>query len=158
MKKLALLALALLPLSLPAHAQNPGVKLGLLTCAVDPGTGYLIGSSKNMRCTFTPANRNLPPQTYIGVINKYGLDVGVTGGAVIQWLVLASSPDVYAPDVLAGYYGGASAEATAAIGVGANLLLGGSTRSIALQPLSVSGQTGVNVALAVGSLVLQGVI
>jgi hypothetical protein len=155
MKNLAIVALALLPLSLPAQAQAPGVQLGMLTCAIDGGVGFFLGSSKNMRCTFRPANNRLPQQSYIGVMNKYGVDIGATSGGVLQWLVLAPSFDVYAPNVLSGNYVGANAEATIAWGVGANVLLGGGN-SIALQPLSVQGQTGLNAALTVGELSLRG--
>lgn len=157
MRKLFFLALAFLPISLPAQAQY-GTHVGLLSCRVEGGTGYIIGSSKNMRCYFHPANNRLPQQTYIGMINKYGIDIGVTSGGILQWLVLSPTSDFYAPDVLAGAYYGASAEATLALGVGANALLGGSNRTIALQPLSGQGQTGINAALAIGDLRLVGVI
>lgn len=152
MNKLILAALALVPLSAPAHADF-GVKVGLLTCVIDGGVGFVIGSSKDMRCTFTPSNRNDPQQAYSGRINKYGVDVGFTNGAVLQWLVMVSSGDIHSPALLAGNYAGASAEATAVLGVGANVLLGW-YRSVALQPLSVQGQTGLNAALAVGALQL----
>ena len=152
MKKLILAALALVPLSAPAHADF-GVKVGLLTCVIDGGVGFVIGSSKDMQCTFTPSNRNDPQQAYSGRINKYGVDVGFTNGAVMQWLVMASSGDIHSPALLAGNYAGASAEATALLGVGANVLFGW-YRSVALQPISVSGQTGLNAALAVGALEL----
>jgi Protein of unknown function (DUF992) len=55
----------------------------------------------------------------------------------------------------AGNYGGASAEATVGAGLGANVLVGGSDRTIALQPLSVQGQTGLNVAAGVTELILR---
>jgi hypothetical protein len=58
---------------------------------------------------------------------------------------------------LAGTYLGASAEATAGVGAGANLLIGGSDDTISLQPLSVQGQTGLNAALGVSELILNGV-
>lgn len=157
MRKLIFLALAFLPLSLPAYAQN-GTLVGLLSCRIEGGTGYLIGSSKNMRCYFYPANNQMPKQTYIGTINKYGLDLGVTGTGILQWLVMAPTREYYAPDVLAGYYGGASIEATLALGLGAHAMLGGSNRTIALQPFSGQGQTGLNAALAVSGLTLVGVI
>ena len=153
MNKLIIAALAVLPFSVPAHAQF-GAKIGLLSCTVDGGTGFIIGSSKDLQCTFTPVNRNRPQQIYSGRINKYGVDVGATKGANLEWLVMAPSKDVSAPDLLAGTYVGASAEATIAVGLGANVLVGGSHRSIALQPVSVQSQTGLNAALAVGSMQL----
>ena len=56
---------------------------------------------------------------------------------------------------LAGGYAGVSAEATAGLGIGANALLGGSNKSIALQPLSVQGQEGLNIAVGVAELRLR---
>ncbi|GAA4119958.1 DUF992 domain-containing protein [Aminobacter aganoensis] len=154
MKKLALLAaLALVPLAVPAHAQF-GAKLGMLSCTVNGGTGFIIGSSKDMQCTFTPAFGSRTQEIYSGRINKYGVDIGTTTGGALEWLVLAPSRDVYDPGGLAGNYVGATAEATIAVGLGANVLVGGSARSIALQPLSVTNQTGLNAALAIGALQL----
>ena len=91
----------------------------------------------------------------MGVIKKLGLDIGVTRKAVLRWRVLAPTGNVYAPGVLAGDYGGVSAEATVVVGAGANLLVGGSTKTITLQPLSVQAQTGLNVAAGVTSFQLR---
>ena len=86
-----------------------------------------------------------------------GLDVGTTGTTYIQWAVLAPSANVYAPGALAGDYFGVSAEASAAVGAGANLLVGGSNQTFTLQPLSLQAQTGVNVALGVTEFQLRSV-
>lgn len=153
MKKLAILALALVPFTAPAHAQF-GAKLGMLSCTVNGGTGFIIGSSKDMQCTFTPAFGNRAQEIYSGRINKYGVDIGTTTGGALEWLVLAPSRDVYDPGGLAGNYLGATAEATVAVGLGANVLVGGSSRSIALQPVSLTNQTGLNAAVAIGALQL----
>ena len=56
---------------------------------------------------------------------------------------------------LNGGYGGVSAEATVGLGVGANALVGGSNKSIILQPLSVTAQQGLNIAAGVASLQLR---
>lgn len=153
MKKLIIAALALLPISAPAYAQF-GAKLGMLSCTVSGGTGFVIGSSKDMQCTFTPAFGNRTQEIYSGRINKYGVDIGTTTGGALEWLVFAPSRDVYDTGALAGNYLGASAEATVAVGLGANVLVGGSQRSIALQPVSLTTQTGLNAALAIGALQL----
>jgi hypothetical protein len=128
-----------------------GVKVGTLTCDVSGGVGLILGSSKSMRCTFARASGGA--EYYSGVINKFGVDIGVTGSQVMVWAVFAAG-DI-APGALAGSYGGATAEATAIVGVGANVLVGGSNRSIALQPVSITGQTGLNVAAGVSSLTLS---
>jgi hypothetical protein len=106
-------------------------------------------------CTYQPADKNLAPENYHGTISKIGLDVGVTGETLISWVVLAPNADLYAPGALAGDYVGASAEASAAIGAGANVLVGGSNRTFSLQPLSVQAQTGVNIAVGVTEFKLR---
>ena len=141
--------------SVPAQAQDRGVELGMLDCKVDGGTGFIVGSTKDVTCTCTPADKTFAPENYHGVINKFGLDIGVTGESWITWAVLAPSSDVYAPGALAGDYIGATAEATAAVGAGANLLIGGSNKTFTLQPLSVQAQTGVNLAVGIAEFKLQ---
>lgn len=149
-------ALAALTISAaPAAAQQPGVELGMLDCAIEGGTGFIIGSKKDMRCTFTSANSTFAPEAYFGVVSKWGIDIGSTDGAVMRWLVLAPSNNIYAPGALAGDYYGASAEVTAAYGAGANLLVGGLGNTFTLQPLSVQTQTGLNLALGVTSFELR---
>ncbi|MGO4571299.1 DUF992 domain-containing protein [Microvirga sp. 2TAF3] len=133
-----------------AQAQNR-VRTGVLTCSVSGGVGLILGSQKGTVCTFKP--RRGPPERYVGVIRKFGLDVGATQRGVITWAVF--SQGVPMRGSLAGSYVGATAEATVGAGLGANVLVGGSNRSIALQPLSVSGQTGLNFALGVGDLELR---
>ncbi len=90
----------------------------------------------------------------VGSIDKYGLDLGFTGSSYIVWTVLAPSLDIPS-GALAGNYGGVSAEATVGLGVGTNALLGGSENSIALQPVSVQAQQGLNVAVGVSALSLR---
>jgi hypothetical protein len=132
-----------------ASAQS-GVKVGTLSCNVAPGIGFIIGSSKAMECQFSG---DTGIELYSGVINKFGLDIGVTGNQVLNWVVFA--PGSIAPGALEGTYVGATAEATAAVGAGANVLVGGFNRSFTLQPVSVSAQTGLNVAAGVAELVLH---
>ena len=138
-----------------AHAQNGGVELGVLDCAIGGGTGFVFGSSKDLRCTFTPADKTFAPEAYFGAVNKYGLDIGTTKQAVMRWLVLTPLKNIYAPGALAGDYIGASAEVTAAVGAGANLLVGGSSQAFTLQPLSLQTQTGINLAIGVSQFQLR---
>jgi hypothetical protein len=149
-------ALAALVLStLPAAAQQSGVELGMLDCVIEGGTGFIIGSKKDLKCTFTPTNKSFGQESYFGAVRKWGIDVGTTDQAIMRWLVLGPSANIYAPGALAGDYVGASAEATAVVGAGANLLLGGSGNTFTLQPLSVQTQTGLNVAVGVTSFQLR---
>ncbi|ESY96382.1 DUF992 domain-containing protein [Mesorhizobium sp. LNHC229A00] len=138
-----------------ARAQDQGIELGALECAISGGTGFIFGSSKDLSCTFTPADRTFAPEAYFGAVNKYGLDIGTTKQTVMRWLVLTPLKNIYAPGALAGDYIGASAEVTAAVGAGANLLVGGSSRAFALQPLSLQTQTGINLAIGVSQFQLR---
>jgi hypothetical protein len=140
-----------------ARAQDRGVELGTLECAISGGTGFIFGSSKDLSCTFTPADKTFAPEAYFGAVNKYGLDIGTTSQAVMRWLVLTPLKNIYAPGALAGDYIGASAEVTAAVGAGANLLVGGSSEAFTLQPLSVQTQTGVNLAIGVSQFQLRSI-
>lgn len=141
-------ALAGALLAFPAAAQDR-TEVGMLECEIEGGVGFVIGSSKDMSCVFSPADKARPQEAYVGTVNKFGLDVGVTEKSVMQWLVLAPSAEPFPNGALAGHYVGASAEATAAVGAGANILVGGSNETVSLQPVSVQGQVGLNLALGV---------
>lgn len=137
-----------------ATTENPGkTKLGLLDCVVEGGRGFIFGSTKDVSCTYTPVEGQ--KEAYFGAISKYGIDIGETGISYMTWAVLAPTVDEVDPGALAGDYYGVSAEATAGAGVGANVLVGGSNETISLQPISVSGQTGLNFAVAVSELELR---
>ncbi|MBZ9795058.1 DUF992 domain-containing protein [Mesorhizobium sp. ES1-4] len=140
-----------------AEAQDQGIELGTLECAISGGTGFIFGSSKDLSCTFTSADKTFAPEAYFGAVNKYGLDIGTTKQAVMRWLVLTPLKNIYAPGALAGDYIGASAEVTAAVGAGANLLVGGTSQAFTLQPLSLQTQTGINLAIGVSQFQLRSI-
>ena len=144
------LMLGALVLAAPAHAQ--GVRAGVLTCNVSSGFGFIFGSSRSLNCTFSGAGGHY--ERYVGTINRFGVDIGYVQGGVLVWTVLAPTTTP-APCVLAGNFGGATAQATVGVGVGANVLIGGSANSISLQPLSIEGTTGLNVAAGIASISLQ---
>ena len=133
----------------PAQAAS-GVKIGVLSCTVDGGVGYIIGSAKAVDCVFRSGGRK---EHYHGVIRKLGVDIGVTDTTQIAWAVFA--PGSVKRGALKGHYTGATAEATVITGLGANVLIGGFSKGINLQPLSVQAQTGLNVAAGIGSLSLK---
>jgi hypothetical protein len=137
----------------PAGAQTRpnAVQVGTLACNVSGGLGLILTSQKAMICTFR--NTRGLQETYTGVIRRFGLDVGATSGGQIVWSVFAASR--MPRGALAGEYGGGSAEATLGAGLGANVLVGGSNRSIALQPVSVGGQAGLNLAVGIADLQLR---
>lgn len=136
-----------------AQAQTGGVKIGVLTCHVAPGWGYVLGSSKRVHCAFRPQAGG-GDDAYVGRISKFGLDLGYTDGGQIVWDVVAPTTDV-GPGDLQGMYAGATASATVVAGAGAHALVGGFDRSFALQPVSVEGNSGFDVAAGVGEMTLH---
>ncbi|MBX2804671.1 MAG: DUF992 domain-containing protein [Hyphomicrobiales bacterium] len=148
----AALALACLQPAISEARNDAKVKIGILRCVVSEGTGFIFGSSKDLDCTFDAANGDT--ERYYGQINKFGVDIGFTNKASLSWAVLAPTRD-FSDGALAGRYLGASAEATAGVGAGANILVGGSRDTFSLQPLSVQGQTGLNAAVGVSELILD---
>jgi len=156
MRKLALAFIVLfMPAALPASAQQSGVELGLLDCVIEGGTGFILGSTKDVSCTFEPADKTWAPEAYFGVVNRYGLDVGYTKATMMRWAVLASSRNVYAPGALAGDYVGASAEVTAAGRAGAKLLGRGPGQNSTPPPPRVQTQTGLDLAVGVSQFQLR---
>jgi Protein of unknown function (DUF992) len=145
------LLLATLACEAPAHAQG-NVQIGTLTCNVAGGWGFVFGSSKAIRCTFARAGGR--PEHYAGSINKFGVDIGYTQGGVLVWGVFAPSSGLPS-GALSGNYVGATGSATVGVGAGANVLVGGSNRTISLQPVSIEGNTGLNVAAGIGAMSLR---
>jgi hypothetical protein len=150
-KYLSIGLLALATMASVAEAKS-GVKIGVLSCEVEGGPGFIIGSSKAVDCVYEPAS-GARPEHYSGTIGKLGVDIGVTGRTVVAWAVFA--PGKVNKGALKGTYTGASAEATVAVGLGANVLVGGFKKGINLQPVSVQGQTGLNIAAGIASLKLR---
>jgi hypothetical protein len=151
MKTILLAAVIAAAMSAPTMAEE--VNVGRLQCDVSAGLGMIIASSKEMECRFLTANGR-HHEIYHGRINKFGLDIGGTQRGILVW-------DVFAPTAgplrhaLAGDYTGFGANATIGVGLGANSLLGGSSRQFSLQPLSVATQTGLNIAAGVASMSLR---
>src|SRR5260221_5550484 len=118
----------------PEVAQAQRIRTGVLNCDVSAGLGLIIGSQRSVNCLFTP-DLGGPQEGYYGTITKFGLDIGATAGGTMIWAVYADTSRGYG--FLAGEYAGASGEATVAVGLGANVLVGGSNRTVALQPVSI---------------------
>ncbi len=150
---LAAMSFATIAATVPMAAAEESTKIGTLECTVEGGVGLLIGSSKDAVCTFTHANG--ATENYTGNISKLGLDVGITGESHLKWLVFTPTGTELGEYALAGKYVGASASAALGVGLGANALVGGQAENIGLQPLSVEGSTGFNVAVGVSSLTLE---
>lgn len=136
-----------------AHAQNAKAVVGTLTCKGSGSVGAIFGSKQTLRCAFDPDGAG-GVRPYTGSITRVGIDIGVTGPSTMVWTVLASTNDIPS-GALDGNYAGVSADASVGVGVGANALIGGSNDSIVLQPVSVKGQTGLNLAVGVAELSLR---
>ena len=137
---------------MPLEEGGAGIKIGILTCGIERGIGFVVASHKELDCIYEPAHGG-PVEKYSGSITRVGLDLGITHQSAVTWAVIA--PGEISPGALAGHYGGASAEATAIVGWGANVLIGGSLETIALQPLSFQAQTGLDVAAGIAGLHLD---
>lgn len=152
---IAAAALALTIVAPPFTAKQAdaasGVNVGSLNCNVAGGVGFIFGSSKDISCVFTRPDGTA--ERYHGEIDKYGVDIGFTGEGYMVWAVFA--PGQVAKGALAGTYSGATADVAAGLGLGANVLIGGSNKQIALQPVSIEGMTGLNVAAGFGQITLQ---
>ncbi len=148
----ALAVVAAVAIPAQGMAAPERTKVGTLTCDISAGIGVIVASKKEVACTFTPSAPG-PREIYTGSITKLGLDIGGTTGGRMVWAVYA--PTDRRHGALAGHYAGASAEATVGAGVGANVLIGGSNQTVQLQPLSVQGQTGLNLAAGVAGLTLR---
>ena len=142
-------------LGAPANAQSrpAWTQAGMLRCVVNPSIGFIIAGHQSMECRFTQ-NPPLPPQAYEGALNMIGLNIGISAGGVFGWAVLAPTVGIPA-GALAGEYVGASGDIGLGLGAGANVLVGGSARTFALQPISLEGSIAVDVALGVSALKLR---
>ena len=134
--------------------EKKGATVGMLRCNEASGVGMIFGSTKELSCVFSSSDKGMPPQRFTGTIKKYGIDIGFTQNAVILWAVVSTS-NKFTPGDIAGSYGGVTAGVAWAAGLGANVLLGGSNKGFALQPLSVQGYNGINLAAGVTEVELR---
>jgi hypothetical protein len=149
---LSSVALAAFAMSAQAASADTSVRVGVLTCDVAGGLGLIVTSSKDMSCIYKPNHGRA--ERYLGIIRKYGLDIGKTQRGKLVWGVFSSTQG-RPHGALAGNYAGLAASATVGVGGGANALVGGSGRSFTLQPFSAQAQTGLDLAAGVASLYLR---
>ena len=155
MRRSLALAGIVLALSAPVattSAQQAKVQVGVLECRGGASVGFIVGSVTNLGCVLCATGQ--PDDFYVATIRKVGLDLGITQESALAWGVFAPVNRL-GPGDLAGNYVGAQGSATLGVGVGGNVLVGGSANSIALQPLSVQGQVGVSIAAGLESLELR---
>ena len=152
--RLSTLSIALVALMAPIASANalPAVRAGILQCQGGQNVGFVVGSVTSLQCVFQSAGHR--PDPYIATIRRVGLDLGVTEQTQMSWAVNAPNTR-FGRGELAGTYGGVGANASVGIGGGGNFLVGGPANSYALQPISMQGQTGLNVAAGITGLELQ---
>jgi hypothetical protein len=136
----------------PVINGGPGTKIGVLECRIAPSVGFLVVEFQKLTCRFGPEG-GLPPESYAGTFTTVGAAVGYTAGGSLTWGVYSSTQRMM-PGALAGSYKGVSASATVGVGLGENFLLGGSQNSVALQPWSVEGLTGLSASGGLSNLQL----
>ncbi len=151
---LILLCLSLVIYASHANAQGSRVRAGELVCRGGPSVGLIVGSSQRLSCTFRSFQSGRR-YTYSGTMRRVGFDIGITSASRLLWVVFSARSARLKRSTLAGNYVGASGDASFGFGAGANVLIGGFNRSISLQPLSIQGQTGVNLAIGVSNLTLR---
>src|SRR3981081_4286631 len=152
--RLSTLGIAIVALVAPIAGANalPPVRAGILQCQGGQNVGFVVGSVTSLECVFQSEGGR--PEPYIATVRRYGLDIGFTETTKCSWSVNAPTGRVGRGD-LAGNYGGVGANASVGVGGGGNFLVGGPADSYALQPLSVQGQTGLNVAAGIADIELQ---
>ncbi len=137
----------------PVIGGGPGTKVGVLQCTLGPHLGLIIGGFERMNCRFTPEGTG-PIEAYSGTMTTLGVDLGFTAGGALAWGVYAPTNRMI-PGSLAGSYVGASGNVGFGVGVGENFLIGGSGNTVALQPWSVEGTTGVNLSVGLANMELR---
>ena len=146
--------IALIAALAAVRAQQPPqlVQVGVLECRGGASVGFVIGSVTNLGCVLR--TEGMPEDRYIATIRNVGLDLGITQESALAWAVFAPAARL-GPGDLSGNYAGAQGSASIGVGLGGNVLVGGSANSIALQPLSLQGQVGFNIAAGLESLELR---
>lgn len=152
-RRALMFACAALALSSTNLSAQTRVEAGILECTSVGGTAFVIGSVRDLSCVFRSVEGG-PMERYTGTVRRFGIDIGQAQSTVMLWTVLAPTRQPGRGD-LAGTYGGLSAEAAIGVGLGANAMVGGSNRTIALQPLSIAATTGFNIATGVAELELR---
>jgi hypothetical protein len=148
---LAAAAIASVALTAQAAEEMTG-KVGVLSCDVSAGIGLFVVEKQTMTCVFKP-DKGGPIDQYTGKIDEYGIALGEVKAGRLDWVVIATAAGV-PHGALAGQYGGVGADASVGAGVGANVLVGGTGRAFSLQPLSVEGEVGLNLAVGVTTVTL----
>lgn len=129
------------------------VNLGMLVCDMSKGIGFVLIEKQKMTCEFRPiAGDN---ENYAGKITDYGIEIGEIKEGHLIWGVFAAALLDMQPGALNGEYIGVDADVAAGLGVGANALIGGTGKGFILQPVSVEGEVGINIAAGIRTVSLE---
>jgi Protein of unknown function (DUF992) len=138
--------------AVPGTGMAQSAKLGTLVCHISGGVGMILMENQALDCVFTDHSGAV--SHYIGRLTNVGLNIGITGSGQLVWGVLAATNNV-GPGALAGDYAGVQGAVGVGAGVGGAVLVGGSNKTISLQPISVSAETGLNLSAGIGNISLQ---
>lgn len=151
--KSILAAMVIAASTVPVADARVSAHLGVLSCDVSSGIGHILREKQSLRCVYR-ANASSRGDIYEGTMQEWGIELGATEAGQLVWGVVSATTSGEPSGALAGEYLGVSADASLGVGMGANVLVGGNHRSFSLQPISVEGQTGVNIAGGVTRMTL----
>jgi hypothetical protein len=136
----------------PLSALGQTATIGTLQCHLSGGVGMILIENQALDCVYKGLSG--PQQHYIGRLTNVGANIGISGPGEMIWEVVTATNKV-GPGDLAGDYAGAQGSVAVGGGVGGAVLIGGSNKSISLQPVSVSVGSGLNLSAGFGNLNLQ---
>jgi hypothetical protein len=145
-------AIVTLAASLATANAQQRLQIGVLECEGGQNVGFVVGSVASLECVFQAEGRR--PEAYLATVHRFGVDLGFTQQTRFSWAAYGPTRSI-GRGGLAGQYGGVGANASVGVGFGGNFLLGGAANSYALQPVSVQGQTGLNVAAGIADVGLE---
>lgn len=134
-------------------AEDPGVKVGTLTCQLTGVTNVIVFSDTDFDCVYEGATGMV--EHYTADLDKVGVDLSIKNDVTMVWAVVAPTDTEYQAHQLAGTYVGAAADASLGLGAGARVLVGGGDEGFTLQPISVDGIEGVGVSIGIESFELE---
>ena len=132
-------------------------EVGVVTCDYIAGTkvNLLIFSSASFNCVFKHSGVKDYYDGESGI--RLGLDLQWTDQSTMSYTVMASTgKDIDWSQALTGTYTGGKASAAFGVGLGAAVLIGGSSDSVALVPLAIEAGTGFGATAGLGFLSLKG--
>ena len=136
-----------------ALAAESGTQVGVLTCKMTGVETVVVYTREEFDCEYKPHKG--APQSYTGVIKEVGVNLSVTKENAMVRRVIAPLDGLSSPDALRGTYVGGSGQIEIGAGAAANILVGGSGKTISLQPISVNGMKGFGAALEISAFELK---